>query len=157
MTDAADREIATERVVNAPRELVWKVWTDPAHLIHWWGPNGFTHTFQEISVRPGGEWKFIMHGPDGVNYPNYIRFEEIVPHERIVYVHGERANEPTHFKTTVTFTAEGTKTRVAMRAVFPTKEARDFVVKQFKADIGALQHLGKMADRVEALQRSTAG
>jgi uncharacterized protein YndB with AHSA1/START domain len=151
MTSTADREIVTERVVNAPRALVWKVWTDPEHLIKWWGPNGFTNTFHEISIRVGGEWKFVMHGPDGVNYPNYVKFTEIVRNERIAYVHGERADEPTFFNTTITFEDLGAQTKVTMRAVFKTKEAKDFVVRQFKAEEGARETIGRMAALAEAL------
>lgn len=156
MSATADREIVTERLIDAPRALVWKVWTDPAHLVKWWGPDGFTNTFEEIAIRPGGEWKFIMHGPDGVNYPNYVRFEELRRPERIVYIHGERPDDPTFFKTTVTFEAAGTKTKITMRAVFPTKEAREFVIKHFKADVGAQQHLGRMADAIAALAPADA-
>lgn len=153
----AARSIVTERIVNAPRALVWKAWTDPAHLVKWWGPDGFTNTFHEISIRPGGEWKFIMHGPDGVNYPNYIRFEEIRRPELIRYVHGERANDPSHFHSTVTFEDLGGKTKVTMRAVLQTKEAKDFVIRHFKADEGGRQTLGRMAERVEAMPPGEAG
>ena len=66
----SDREIVTTRVFNAARELVFKAWTDPDHLVHWWGPKGFTNTFQEFDLRPGGIWRFVMHGPDGVDYKN---------------------------------------------------------------------------------------
>ena len=67
----ADREIVATRVFDAPRDLVFRMWTDPAHIVHWWGPNGFTTTIHEMDVRPGGMWRFIMHGPDGVDYPQY--------------------------------------------------------------------------------------
>ncbi len=83
-----DREIVITHVINATRERVWEAWTDPIHVQQWWGPNGFTTTVQEMNVRPGGAWRFIMHGPDGVDYPNKIVYEEIVKPERLVYVHG---------------------------------------------------------------------
>lgn len=76
--DTADREIVISRLIHAPRELVFKVWTDPKHVAHWWGPNGFTNTIHEMDVRPGGVWRFIMHGPDGVDYPNKIVYKEVV-------------------------------------------------------------------------------
>src|SRR5678809_780124 len=59
------RELTITRVLNAPIELVWNVWTDPDHIKNWWGPNGFTNTIFEMDVKPGGNWEFIMHGPDG--------------------------------------------------------------------------------------------
>src|SRR5688500_17668783 len=73
-----DRELVITRLLNAPRELVFEAWTDPKQLLQWWGPKGFTNTFHTIEVKPGGVWKFIMHGPDGVNYPNQIIYHKIV-------------------------------------------------------------------------------
>src|SRR5688572_10657445 len=67
-----DSEVIITRTVNAPRDLVWEVWTDPAHLARWWGPNGFSITTHDFEFRKGGEWNFIMHGPDGRDYPNKI-------------------------------------------------------------------------------------
>lgn len=70
--DTADREIVITRVFDAPREQVFDAWTDSEHVSQWWGPNGFTTTTHEMDVRPGGVWRFIMHGPDGVDYKNRI-------------------------------------------------------------------------------------
>ena len=61
------KELTITRVLNAPVELVWKVWTDPDHIKNWWGPNGFTNTIFEMDMRPGGNWEFIMHGPEEVD------------------------------------------------------------------------------------------
>lgn len=69
--DTADREITISRVFNAPRELVFRAWTEPQHLAQWWGPKNFTNTFHQFDPRPGGDWRFIMHGPNGTDYPNY--------------------------------------------------------------------------------------
>ncbi len=54
--------IVFNREFDAPRDLVWQVWTDPKHIVHWWGPNGFTNTIHSMDVKPGGVWRFIMHG-----------------------------------------------------------------------------------------------
>jgi uncharacterized protein YndB with AHSA1/START domain len=81
----SDREIVTTRVFDAPRELVFKAWTDPDHLAQWWGPKGFTNTFQEFDMRPGGIWRFVMHGPDGVDHKNKSVFVEVVKPGRKVY------------------------------------------------------------------------
>src|SRR3990172_7075004 len=103
MTSPADREIVTARVVDAPGERVWKVWTDREQVAQWWGPNGFTNTIHEMDVRPGGVWRFIMHGPDGVDYQNKIVFNEVVKAERLVYTHsGDVDSKPMHFQVTVT-------------------------------------------------------
>src|SRR4051812_7900369 len=76
-------EILNTRVIDRPRELVWKAWTNPEHLARWWGPKGFTNTFQEFDMTTGGAWRFIMHGPDGANYQNDVMFIDIVKPERI--------------------------------------------------------------------------
>jgi uncharacterized protein YndB with AHSA1/START domain len=77
VTDTSDREIITRRLLNAPRELVFEAFTQPEHLAKWWGPNGFTITTHEMEVKPGSAWRFMMHGPDGVDYPNKIVYEEL--------------------------------------------------------------------------------
>lgn len=141
----ADREIVTTRLINAPRELVWQAWTDPARLAVWWGPRGFRTTTHTMDFRVGGLWRYTMHGPDGTDWPNLIVYREITKPERMVYDHsGEADFDDTHFHTTVTFETHGTKTKVTMRAVFPTKEERDHVVKEFGAVEGGRQTLERL-------------
>ncbi len=77
------RTIVTTRVFDAPRDLVFEAWTNPKHLVQWWGPDGFTTTTRAIDVRPARVWRFVMHGPDGVDYENRIVYEEIVKPERL--------------------------------------------------------------------------
>src|SRR5579871_258380 len=72
--DQDPRVIIGSRVINAPRDLVWQVWTDPKHLGQWWGPDGFTTTTNSFDMRPGGMWRFVMHGPDGRDYENRVTF-----------------------------------------------------------------------------------
>ena len=103
LADASDREIVATRVFDAPRELVFRAWTDPDHLVHWWGPKGFTNTFHEFDMRPGGVWRFVMHGPDGTNYKTESVFVEIVKPERIVFDH---VSAP-QFRMTATFDGLG--------------------------------------------------
>jgi uncharacterized protein YndB with AHSA1/START domain len=72
-TQAADpREIASGRVIDAPRRKVFKAFADPTHLARWWGPKGFRNTFEEFDFRPGGTWRFTMHGPDGTDTPTAV-------------------------------------------------------------------------------------
>ena len=125
----ADREIVIERTVNAPRELVWRAWTEAEQIVKWWGPNGFTTTIHEMSVRVDGVWRFIMHGPDGKDYPNKVVYREIVKPERLVYDHSDDDNGRDIFKSTVTFVAQGSKTKVTLRARLPSKAARDAAAK----------------------------
>jgi uncharacterized protein YndB with AHSA1/START domain len=151
----ADREIVITRIFDAPRELAWQAMTDPRHVVQWWGPRGFTTTIQEMDVRPGGIWTHVMHGPDGVDYPNYSVFQEVVYPERIVYAHGghrEGGGPEADFIATWTFEAiEDNKTRVTMRGVFPTAEARDAVVKEYGAIEGGKQTLERLAEHLPAM------
>jgi uncharacterized protein YndB with AHSA1/START domain len=149
--NASDREIVTKRTFDAPRELVFKMWTDPQHVGRWWGPNGFTTTTLEIDVRPGGAWRFIMHGPDGIDYPNRIAYEEIVEPERLVYTHGDDSEgKGGEFHTTVTFEDRDGKTVLTMRALFATAAQRDTVVEEFGAIEGAMQTLNRLAEYLES-------
>ena len=91
----ADREIVISRVISAPRELVFEAFTEVRHLSRWWGPEGFTTTTRAFEFRVGGEWDFVMHGPDGTDYPEWISWTEIAPPERIALVHGESRDDRT--------------------------------------------------------------
>ena len=141
--DTADRELVITRLLNAPRELVFKVWTDPKHVAQWWGPNGFTNTIHEMEVKPGGVWRLTMHGPDGVDYPNKIVFRKVVRPELLVYFHGDD-NDPEQFEVTVNFVQKGQKTELTMRGVFRTKEELDVVVKKHGAREGQTQHMNRL-------------
>ena len=155
---ADDREIVITRAFAAPRELVWRAWTDPAHVAQWWGPNGFTNTIHEMDVRPGGVWRFIMHGPDGVDYKNKIVFLEVVKPERLVYKHaGDEGDEPVNFHVTVTFAEQNGKTRLHMRMLFPSAEARDRVVETYGAVEGLEQTIGRLAAYLATLVPAPAG
>src|SRR5437879_2998568 len=83
----ADREIVMSRVISAPRELVFEAFTQVRHLSRWWGPEGFSTTTRSFEFRVGGAWDFVMHGPDGTDYQEWITWREIVPPERIALLH----------------------------------------------------------------------
>ncbi len=145
----ADREIVITRVFDAPRELVWEAWTNPEHIIHWYGPQGFTTTIEVMDVRPGGVWKHIMHGPDGTDYPNHSVFEEVVKPERIVFAHGggKPGGTEATFQSTWTFEAVSSgRTRVTIRMVFPTAVMRDTIAKEYGAVEGGNQTLARLAE-----------
>jgi uncharacterized protein YndB with AHSA1/START domain len=137
-----DREIVATRVFDAPRDLVWQVWTDPEHITHWWGPNGFTTTIHEMDVEPGGAWRFIMHGPDGVDYRNEIIYVEVKKPERLVYDHVSGPK----FQTIVTFEKESGKTKLTMRMVFDTAAERDQAMEKFNAVEGLGETLGRLKE-----------
>lgn len=146
----SDREIVLTRLISASPEVVWKVWTDPTHLAHWYGPDGFTITTTEFSFRIGGVWRFMMHGPDARDYPNWIRFTDIVEHSHLRLDHGSDTEEAL-FVQSISFTSEGDKTRVTMSCIFPTAEALAYVVREHGAIEGGKQTLGKLADYVLSL------
>jgi len=148
-TEPSDREIVFTRLFDAPRELVWEAWTDPQQVVQWWGPRGFTTTTHEMAVRPGGVWRFIMHGPDGTDYPNKIVYTEVVPPERLAYTHGsDDGDESGQFQVTVTFTDQDGKTRLTMRSLFASAEERDKVVKEYGAIEGGNQTLDRLAEHL---------
>jgi uncharacterized protein YndB with AHSA1/START domain len=140
------RSIIGTRVIDAPRDLVFAAFSDPQHLAHWWGPDGFSTTTHSFDFRPGGVWRFVMHGPDGRDYQNRITYEEIVPGERIAYRHGGGEDvEPVQFQTTVTFEDLGGKTRLTWRGRFPSAEERARVIKDYGADKGLMQTMARLA------------
>jgi uncharacterized protein YndB with AHSA1/START domain len=138
-SNVIDREIKISRVLNAPIELVWEVWTDPEHIKQWWGPNGFTNTITKMDVRENGEWNLTMHGPDGTNYKNKSIFKEIVKHRRIVYQHLSPK-----FLATIDFEPQGKKTQITWQMLFDTREEFIRTVKTFKADEGLKQNFEKL-------------
>ena len=150
-SNTSDREIIISRLINAPRELVFEVWTEQEHLEKWWGPNGFTTTTSEFDFKPGGTWIHTMHGPDGTDYPNEVYYEEIVRPERITYDHGggdDIGVNDAQFHVTVTFEDEGGKTRLTMKSVFKTKKQRDHVVEKYHAIEGGEQHMANLEEYV---------
>lgn len=149
VTDTNGRELRISRLLNAPRELVFEVWTNPSHIIHWWGPNGFTNTIHKMEVENGGEWVFVMHGPDGRNYDNKIKFVEIVKPELIKYKH---MSFP-YFNVTVRFEAQGNKTLLSMQMLFDTKEELQKTIELFKADEGLVQTITKLDNYINALHQ----
>src|SRR5215213_2906549 len=141
----ADREIVISQVINAPRELVFEAFTEVRHLSRWWGPEGFTTTTRAFEFRVGGAWDFVMHGPDGTDYQEWISWTEITPPERIALRHGDSRDDPNAFESVLTFARDGAATRIEMRTVFPTRELRDEAVEKHHAIEGGRQTLSHLA------------
>ncbi len=145
--DTGNREFTVERLIDAPRSLVFPVWSEPEHLAKWFGPNGFTNTILELDVRVGGVWRHVMHEPDGVDYQNKSIFTEVVPLERLAYTHyGPDEDNPVLFDATVTFEEVGAGTRVTMHAVFPTADDLKFLVENYRAIESAEETLANLAE-----------
>lgn len=109
------REIVSTRFFAAPRELVFRAFSDPTVLARWWGPKGFTNTFHEFDFRPGGAWRFVMHGLDGTDYPMAKDFVEIVPPELISFRHLQAGHD---FLMTISLREEGSGTHVTWSMQF---------------------------------------
>jgi uncharacterized protein YndB with AHSA1/START domain len=148
------REIVLTRTLAAPRALVFTTWTDPVHVGRWWGPDGFTTTIHEMDVRPGGLWRYTMHGPDGTDYPNRILYAEVVAPERLVYDHDgdpqDGQEDPHAFHVTVTFEEQGGRTVVTMRSRLASAEQRALVAEF--AVPGGKQTLARLDAYLAALQ-----
>lgn len=141
MTTHSEREITATKLIQAGRPTVFRAWTDPDLLARWWGPKGFSSTFQEFEPKAGGNWRFVMHGPDGKAYQNESRFGEVTEPERIVLEH---VSQP-HFQIAVQFEAlSAGVTKLTWRMVFDSAEelaeARDC------ADTASEENLDRLAD-----------
>jgi uncharacterized protein YndB with AHSA1/START domain len=150
----SDREIVIERTFDASPDRVWAAWIDSAQLDAWWGPNGFRNETSSMDFRVGGVWRYVMRGPDGKDWPNWIRYQEIVPLERLAYQHGGDGDEP-HFSVTVTFEDQGGRTRVNMRSTFPSAEACA-EVKKFGVVEGGRETLARLAGHLPRMADGSA-
>lgn len=113
--------LSTERVFSFSPRQIFTAFEQPDQLAKWWGPNGFTNTFEKFAFKTGGQWDFVMHGPNGANYSNQCVFSEITPDSKIVITH---TSQP-HFTLTITLTVQGDKTLLKWAQAFETPEMAD--------------------------------
>lgn len=144
-------QIITSRLIAAPRDLVWKALTNPEHLKHFWGPDGFTNTFRSYDLRVGGEARFTMHGPDGKDWPNRFIFREIEPPRLLRYDHdnGGEGDFDHKFVGEVELTEEAGMTRIELRMTEKDIAARDLIAG-FAVE-GGRQNLDRMAAYIAPL------
>lgn len=145
-----ERKLVISRLVDAPQHLVWQAFSQPEHLIKWWGPTGFTNTFEKFEFREGGEWLFMMHGPDGKDWPNKIVFTTIHPEEYVAYDHSDQDGNDA-FKADIRMDKQGDRTMVTLSLCFDSKAARDEKVRAVGAIDGGFQTLSKLAKHVETM------
>jgi uncharacterized protein YndB with AHSA1/START domain len=119
-----NREFVHSRLIDAPQEQVFRAFSQPEQLARWWGPDGFSSTFDTFDLKANGVWRFVMHGPDGTDYPNENIFREVEPPSRVVIEH---MSEDHHFFLTISFEAKGSQTVVGWRQVFDSAEQREQV------------------------------
>ncbi|HVH46688.1 MAG TPA: SRPBCC family protein [Labilithrix sp.] len=148
-----ERETVITRVFDAPRELVFKAWTDKDHIVKWFGPKGFSCTTHEIDIRVGGRWRFDMKSPDGKVFPNRMVFLEVKYPERLVIDHGsDKDDDPEKFRVIVTFDEQSDKkTVMTMRQLHPTVEQRKAKIAFGAVELG-YQTLDKLAQHLASLR-----
>lgn len=144
-------EVEHTRFIDAPREQVFDAWVNPHKLEKWWGPDGFTITNIEVNMQSAGCWRFTMHGPDGTEYPNRIRYSEIEIPSRISFSHDDDSDGESEFSkhvsgfhTYVSFEEKDGGTQISMRTVMPSAEALQYVIENFNALEGGKQTLGNL-------------
>ena len=143
-----DREIVLSRVINAPRDLVYRAWIEPERMFEWFGPTGFRcEVLEQGAAIVGATWRFNMIAPGGQIFSNRMRFLEIIPGERLVYDHGSDLNDdPKRFHVTITFDEQGDgKTVLTLRQFHPSKDQRDATIGFGAVELG-YQTLGKLAE-----------
>jgi len=136
--------ISLERTIKAPVELVFEAWIKPEHIQHWWGPAGFTNTISQMDTTPGGEWVFVMHGPDGKDYPNVMKYKELELNKKIVMEHTVQP----YFCMTVLFEAQGNHTCIKITNEFESAEMLQQIIKAVNAAEGLKQNIDKLEDHM---------
>jgi uncharacterized protein YndB with AHSA1/START domain len=145
----ADREVVITRVFDAPRELVFKAFTDPKLVPQWWGPAIYTTTVDKMDVRPGGAWRFISRAQDGREFAFHGVYREIVPPARLVYTFDFEGTPGHELLETVTLEEIDGKTKVTDRSVFKSIEDRDGMLKTGMQE-GATESMDRLAKLLAA-------
>lgn len=144
-----EREVVITRILDAPRDLVWKLWTDAKHMAQWWGPKDFTNPVCELDVRPGGAWRIVMRSANGTEYPCGGVYREIVAPERLVFTNIATDNEEKPILdglTTVIFAEHGSKTKLTLQT-----RATALVAYAAAYLTGMKEGWSQSLDRLEAL------
>ncbi len=146
-----DREIVLARVIDAPRDVVFDAWADPAQIVEWFGPRGMAIETREIAVREGGTWRFDMVAPDGTRYDNRMTFLTIDRPRAIEVEHGaDRDDDPSRFRMLVTFDVQSDgRTVLTLRQMHPSRARRDETIGFGAVEYGN-QTLDKLAEHLAA-------
>ncbi len=149
LAGAAERTMILQRMIRAPRSVVWGAWMNPETLPQWWGPDGFSCRTTRIDLRSGGEWVFDMIAPDGTVFPNHHLYTDVRPNERLSYTLLWGENGPKHADAWASFEEEDGATKVTLGMVFST--AAEFQeAKGFGAVELGQQTLGKLENFIKA-------
>lgn len=137
-----DNILIHTRMLDAPRDLVWEVWTNPEHIKAWWGPNGFSLTTKSMNVAPGHAWDFTMHGM-GRDWENKIQYVEVKKPSLLSYKHSGK-DADYDFTVTVLFEDMDGKTLLTMKSVFKSKEIIEELNRKVNAIEGGKQNLNRL-------------
>ena len=148
-TTPSDREIVITRVVDAPRELVFDVMTNPEHVPHWFGLREWTLPVCKIDLGPGGDWRYVMRGPDGTEMGMSGVYKEVAPPERLVSTESFD-DYPGESLNTMVLTEDGGKTTIAVTVLYESKEIRDAVI-QSGMEGGAAETYDRLAEYLETI------
>ena len=149
-------EIRLTRVYDAPVRAVWDAWTIPEQVAQWWGPRGFTITTHAKDLRVGGTWRYTMHGPDGVDYPNVTTYFVVEPYQRLVYDHGATDHTPPLFRVTVTFAEADGRTTMELTFALASPEAAEQTAK-FIRKAGGNATWDRLAEHLEHTATGKSG
>ena len=138
------------RILDAPRDLVWKVWTTPEHIKEWWGPNGFSLTTKSMHVEPCKIWDFIMHGM-GRDWDNKIEYLEVKKPSLLSYKHSGGESEDYNFTVSVLFEKVEGKTLLTMKSIFKSKEIIEELNRRVNAIEGGKQTLTRLENYLKIL------
>ena len=140
-----------KRTFDASIDRVWQAWSSPEELARWFGPNGFSITTYEFDFQSGGFWRFDMHGPDGRDYPNKVRYLEIIEHKKLVYQHqgDDEEFEDVDFRVIVNFEDLGDKTALEMIQDFVFEDVLERVDREYGAIQGGIETLERLRKLVD--------
>lgn len=146
-----DNILVHTRILDAPRELVWEVWTNPEHIKEWWGPDGFSLTTESMNVEPGKNWAFIMHGM-GRDWVNKIEYVEVIKPSLLLYKHSGEKSDDYNFTVSVSFEEVEGKTLLTMKSIFKSKEIIDELNRKVNAIEGGKQTLNRLVKYLEGIR-----
>lgn len=151
VTTPSDTEIRMTRVFDAPRDLVFEAHSSAEHMKHWWGPRNYEVVSAEVDFRPGGKWRIVHRGPDGVDYGFRGEYREIVPPESITWTFEFEGAPGQVAVETVKLEEHDGETTLTVTSVAPSKEARDAVLESGMTE-GAAETWDRLEEYLQSLR-----
>jgi uncharacterized protein YndB with AHSA1/START domain len=147
-----ENKVIYRGIIEAPIELVFEAWSTEEHLAECWGPDGFTLTTKKFDFKEGGTWEFTMHGNDGTDYQNKMKFTEIKKPHIITHIHGgEGEHSHISFESKISFQEKGEETIFVMEQIFKNKEVLESINEKYGVIEGGKQHINNCANYIKSL------